>query len=293
MTFDHIYYFLMVVECKSFSHAAENLFISQSTLSKQIKSLESELNKQLLVRRGAQIELTASGKLFLQFAKKVTQEYQNLLCQLPQNNERKTSILRIGVLPLLIEYELMDIISRFQIQHEHIHLILSEDNQLKLINMLDNHQLDVAIAWSDLIPSYKYDFFPIDYDSLCIVCHRNNHIADENSLSIKDIKDEQLAMLNEDSGINHLFYNACIREGFSPSTVFTSNRHSHLLGIIEENTNVLSVFPRKMINLEAYHNIKTIPLRDKIDTTISLIRRKEANPHLNEFFAWWKECTSL
>jgi len=289
MTFDHLRYFLAIVEYKSFSLAAENLFISQSSLSKQIKSLEIELKKQLFIRSGAQIELTASGKLFFEFAKKVSKEYYDFLEYLPKNNGRKVHILRLGVLPLLLEYNFLDIISRFQVRHDHIQFVLSEDNQLKLIQMLDNHQLDAVIARSDFAPMHKYEFITINRDVLCAVFSRKHRLAGAESLSLNEIKNEQLAMIEEKSGIYQLLLNACIEEGFTPSIVFTSNRHGHLLGVLKGNSSVLSVLPSKLVNLELNPDLLSIPLKKKIYTTISLIRRKEMNLYLDEFFAWWND----
>jgi len=132
MTFDHVDYFLSIVEYKSFSRAADELYLSQSSLSKQIKSLENELGKQLFARQGAQIELTSYGKLFWEFAKKVSREYQNFISQLPQDNTVQMYTLRLGVLPLLFEYNLMGIILKFQMVHDNIQLMLFEDNQAML-----------------------------------------------------------------------------------------------------------------------------------------------------------------
>ena len=63
MTMEQIDFFLMTVRCDTFLEAAENLHIAQSTLSKQIQKLESELNLTLFDRTRRQAVLTPAGKL--------------------------------------------------------------------------------------------------------------------------------------------------------------------------------------------------------------------------------------
>lgn len=64
MTMEQIDFFLMTVRCDTFLEAAENLHIAQSTLSKQIQKLESELNLTLFDRTRRQAVLTPAGELF-------------------------------------------------------------------------------------------------------------------------------------------------------------------------------------------------------------------------------------
>lgn len=68
MTLEQIDFFLMAVRCDTFLEAAENLHIAQSTLSKQIQKLETELNLPLFDRTRRQAVLTPAGELFLQEA---------------------------------------------------------------------------------------------------------------------------------------------------------------------------------------------------------------------------------
>ena len=68
MTMEQIDFFLMTVRCDTFLEAAENLHIAQSTLSKQIQKLESELNLTLFDRTRRQAVLTPAGELFCQEA---------------------------------------------------------------------------------------------------------------------------------------------------------------------------------------------------------------------------------
>lgn len=89
MTLEQIDFFLMAVRCDTFLEAAENLHIAQSTLSKQIQKLETELNLPLFDRTRRQAVLTPAGELFLQEAAELSLQYHQMLpknASLPGNH---------------------------------------------------------------------------------------------------------------------------------------------------------------------------------------------------------------
>jgi len=84
MTFEQFSYFLAVAKHGSFSLAADELFISQSSLSKQIKALESDLGNVLINRKSYPITLTPAGKHFVKLAMGLTKDYKDMLFQMSQ-----------------------------------------------------------------------------------------------------------------------------------------------------------------------------------------------------------------
>mgnify|MGYP001061842934 CR=1 FL=1 len=102
MLFKQMKYFMTVIDCNSFTEAAEQCFISQSAISQQIKSLEKELGVELLVRENRQFTLTPAGEYFYRHGKVVLDEIEDFkeetiaLRQLPfYKNYRKLSYMLI------------------------------------------------------------------------------------------------------------------------------------------------------------------------------------------------------
>ena len=79
MEIDTLRCFLAVVRCKSFNRAAVELFISPSTVSRRIASLEKEFGKALFRRSSVEIELTEAGQRLLPKAEKTLEQYEELL----------------------------------------------------------------------------------------------------------------------------------------------------------------------------------------------------------------------
>jgi len=90
MEMKQVKYFLTVAELGSFSAAADNLYISQSSLSKQIMALEKELGFALFDRSKRMIVLTEAGATFRKYARRLHDEYEEMLDNLKQYKRAPT-----------------------------------------------------------------------------------------------------------------------------------------------------------------------------------------------------------
>ena len=98
MNLNQLQYVLSVAEHRSFSLAAESLFISQSTLSQQIMNLESELGVKLFLRTTRDVQITEAGRAFLEEAAEILRRTNEVMCK--NNNEEMFVTVWIGILEL-------------------------------------------------------------------------------------------------------------------------------------------------------------------------------------------------
>ena len=96
MDINHIRYVMAVAEEKNFSKAAEKLFITQPTLSLQIKKLETELGFPLFVRNTKNVELTSYGKQFVEQAKPVLDDFNQFDKWIVQTRQLRNASLTFG-----------------------------------------------------------------------------------------------------------------------------------------------------------------------------------------------------
>ena len=117
-------YFLIVADTGSFSAAAQALYISQSSLSKQILALEKELDFQLFDRSKRKIALTPAGETFLKHARSLHSAYQTMLGEVAQY--KNTPALMIVAIPVIAQYGITTCIAEFKTSHPDIQLTLEE-----------------------------------------------------------------------------------------------------------------------------------------------------------------------
>jgi DNA-binding transcriptional LysR family regulator len=275
MDYDQIKYFLAIANFGGFSKAAEEVFVSQSSLSKQIKALENELGTELFIRGHSTVELTEPGKDFLDFAEKANYLYDELLTNISKYSFGKFSSIRIGSIPIISTHGLANLFAKFQSCNEKINIALYEKEQHAIMYMLNSNQIDVAIVRTDQLAMDKYDALSCCRDELVIVCRDKNPVSKKATARLQDLQYEKIVLLDSKSSLYHLCISEFTKCGLSPKIILTTTRHQVLLEMISEDLGI-SLLPRKLVDLKNYPQLRIVELQDMIYSNISLIKTKEA-----------------
>ena len=145
MNFQSIQYFLQVARKRSFSQAAEELFITQQTLSASIAALEKELGCKLFVR-DIPLELTYGGEQFLQYAASFQRNYDHMLRDFAQIGAGIRGRLRVGVAMNRGRFLMPRLIHAFHETHPMVEVAVVEGKNDMLLESLREGEIDVAIA---------------------------------------------------------------------------------------------------------------------------------------------------
>lgn len=139
-------YFVTVAETQHFGRAAERCFVSQPTLSGQIKKLEEELGVTLFERTNKSVTLTPAGEDLLDRARRVLGEVDAFNQQARSFRDPLVGPLRIGMLPTLSPYLLPLVLAPLRESAPHLRLILIEEITDHLIHRLQHREIDVALV---------------------------------------------------------------------------------------------------------------------------------------------------
>ena len=170
MTTTQIKYFLAILEYNSFSAAAAEMYISQSSLSKQIKALENEIGISLFIRANNKVWLSAGGKLFLEYAKEFNTSYESMKKRFAAlEDDSPSGYVSLGTLPLMADYHITEKLVHFQ-KNSNIQVNISEADQNFILKMLRTQKLDLAILRLDYLSPEIYEFYPIQNDNFVFVC---------------------------------------------------------------------------------------------------------------------------
>ena len=136
---------------KSFSRAAQNLYISQPSLSARVKKVEEQIGFPLFDRSTNPLQLTEVGKAYIEAAEEIFQIEQRMENYINNLSTLKTGSLSIGASNLFAAYVLPPIITSFKQKFPDVDIQITEGNTTQLETMLGSNSLDFVID------NYHYD----------------------------------------------------------------------------------------------------------------------------------------
>ena len=146
MIADPLKIFVTVVEHKNFSRAAEELYLSQPSVSLQIRNLENELGTKLINRSPKHLDLTQSGEIFYGYAKNILLLYDKAKEEIDQLSNVVTGGLKIGASNTIGEYILPFVLAEFATQFPNVGIETSISNTEEISQAVRTNHLDLALV---------------------------------------------------------------------------------------------------------------------------------------------------
>jgi DNA-binding transcriptional LysR family regulator len=138
-------YFIAVAENGSVTGAAQQLSVSQSTVTEAVKGLEEELGVQLIERQARGVALSYKGQQFLRHARRILTEVSDAQRALRSQEAPLAGALHLGVTTLVAGYCLSDLLARFRRVFPGVQVSVVEDTRDYLEHLLLNGEIDVAV----------------------------------------------------------------------------------------------------------------------------------------------------
>ena len=200
MTLTELKYIVAVARERHFGRAAEACFVSQPTLSVAIKKLEEELGTQIFERRSNEVTMTPVGERIVGQAQKVLDEAGRIKEIARQGKDPLVGPLRLGVIYTIGPYLLPGLVRQLLKDAPEMPLLLTENFTVKLMELLKNGEIDVAIMALPL-PQTGLLLQPV-YDEPFIVAMPRHHAwTKRKSIPSEDLKKETMLLL----GTGHCF----------------------------------------------------------------------------------------
>ncbi len=258
LEFRQLKYFCEVARLAHFSKAAQNLFISQSALSQQIRILEEELGvnlfdpeKRLKMRK---VELTAEGKSFykdaLEIIKLADEAVKNV------QNKGKTAVLRIGFFKLAFRESILEIIQRIKSRVEGSEIRIEEFSTIEGVqNGLLEGKIDLGMT---LLPLKDKQLQARVYqkDYLSVIVSRDHPLSDSDIIHLDQLKDEKWVIINKPL---HPYFDyiegLCKKAGFSRQENIVQEVSSHEMLCSLVSLNIGIAFMPNLYDLQNEPNI--------------------------------------
>ena len=189
-------YFVKLADLKHFSRAAEACFVSQPTLSTQIRKLEEELGVQLVERAPRRVMLTAVGQDVAERARRVLNDIDQIKLAARSSGNPAEGQLRLGLFPTLAPYLLPHTVPLIRKSYPSLKLQLAEEKTEEVLRLLHSGELDAALL-----------ALPIDDDGLdmevlfrepfVLAMPAGHRLAGKNEIELDDLEGRELLLLDE------------------------------------------------------------------------------------------------
>ncbi|MFI6769350.1 transcriptional regulator CynR [Streptomyces sp. NPDC050355] len=270
----HLRYLLAVAEHGSFTRAAEDLHISQPTLSQQVKQLERTVGVQLLDRTGRTVRLTDAGEVYVHHAQRALRDLAAAERAVLDVSDLSRGHLRLAATPTFTAYLIGPLVAELHARHPGITLDVKEMTQDRIASRLLADELDLGIAFHGAHPP-GITATPLFTETLGLVVGAGPPAADRaEPLSPRDLGERQLALLSGDFATRGHIDTYFAAHGVRPRIAVESNSIQALAEIVQR-TSLATVLPDAVTHdhprLSPLRLSPALPAR-----TVSLLRRENA-----------------
>lgn len=286
MTTEQLKYFLVVEKHMSFTSAAEELSISQPSLSKHIQALEYEMGALLFNRNTRNVTLTAAGKDFLTHARFLNNYYNKMLQSMKQFSPNQKRNIVLASVPVMRIYKITEMIAKFVEEQPNITVDIIEEDTSAVIRSLKSYKVDVAYSSHYNLQESGFNIFPIMKDDLVLIVHKDNHLADRVEINLEEAANENFLFLSSETAVYNFGIDQCQRAGFAPNPVNAIQSNMNIETIVDlvgMNFGV-SLILRKTAEYYTNPDVRVIKLIDRPMMHSALITRDENIPQVIKAF---------
>jgi LysR family transcriptional regulator, low CO2-responsive transcriptional regulator len=207
--------FLAVAESSSFSRAAEMSFLTQSTVSQHISSLEGEFDLKLFDRTGKGAMLTEAGKLLLLHAGRLVAEAREIRVNLNRFKGLEQAVLRIGGSNIPGSYMVPGFLPLFQQLNPGVTIILIQGDSRETMERLKQEEVELAITGSRYAEE-DFEFAPLTPDKIVLVVNAKHRWHGRESVTPEQLLGEPFIFREPGSGTDRTVRAALTGAGLSP-----------------------------------------------------------------------------
>ena len=298
MTLTELKYIVAIARERHFSRAADACFVSQPTLSVAIKKLEDELNVQIFERGTSEISVTPIGQQIIAQAQRVLEQTQAIREIAKQGKDPLIGPIRLGVIYTIGPYLLPSLVKQMIKMAPQMPLMLQENFTLKLIELLKQGEIDVAVIALPF-PETGLVMRPLYDEPFVVALPKGHPWQQQTSIDANDLKQETMLLLGNGHCFRDHVLGVCpelmrfsqnadgIQKTFEGSSLETI-RHMVASGI------GITVLPCTSVPAEQIGKHKITQHKNAVDhAMLSYIPFKEPAPDRRVVLAWRKSFTRM
>jgi len=189
-------YLVAVADTRHFGRAAERSFVSQPTLSAQLKKLEDYLGVQLIERAPKRVQLTAAGEEIVERARRILDASEEIVELARGHRDPLAGRIRLALLPTIGPYLLPNVAARLRKQLPRLELMLYEYQTDPMLEKLHSGEIDVGVLALP-VQMDGLDSYELYREPFTVAMPAGHKLAQRNSIKVDDLNHETLLLLED------------------------------------------------------------------------------------------------
>lgn len=249
--------FREIASCRSFSHAAAALHISQPSLTAAVKNLEQALGARLFNRTTRRVELTDAGRELLPTVERVVAELEMARENVADLASVRRGRVAIGALPSMSADLVPRVLLSFSRMYPEIDVKLKDAVAGKLIDLVRSGEVDFAIGSEEASPDIQFEL--ISHDTMHLVCCASHRFARRRQVAWTEIADEHFIAMGHGSSVRHATDLAFATIGRVKAAEYDVSLLSTMFGLARAGLGV-TVLPNTVFEAFNVDGVAQIPL---------------------------------
>jgi LysR family hydrogen peroxide-inducible transcriptional activator len=230
-------YFVALADLQHFGRAASACFVSQPTLSTQIRKLEDELGVALVERAPRKVMLTPAGREIAERARRIVSDVEQMKEAARRSQDPEAGTVRLGIFPTLGPYLLPHVVPRIRARFPKLELLLVEEKSDVLLARLREGRLDAGLLALPVHDEQLHAEFLFEEPFLLAVPEQHP-LASRDSLTLKDLADQRLLLLEDGHCLRGHALDVCQLAGSGEKTGFQATSLETLRQMVAANVGV-------------------------------------------------------
>ncbi len=272
-------YLVALANLRHFSKAAEQCYVSQPTLSTQIRKLEEELDVQLVERSPRQVMLTRVGEEIVERARSILGEVDAMQAIARRSRDPHSGTLRLGIFPTLAPYFLPHVIPEIRRRYSRLTLRLFEEKTEDILAMLEQGRLDAGLLALPVTNDHLMTRLLFE-EPFVLAMPEHHRLAERERISMDDLESEELLLLEDGHCLRDQALEVCQMAGAHERLDFHATSMETLRQMVAANTGI-TLMP-------------TLAVKPPVAPTDNLVSRPFVHPGPTRRIAMaWRKSSAL
>ena len=258
MNLNHLSYFRVLAKLEHYTQAAEELSITQPSLSHAMSALEKDLGTYLFEKQGRNIKLTKYGKIYYEYVDKALSELERGEKKLKELTNVSTGTIELGYIYTLGPNFVPKLIKNFTNadENKNIKFLFGRGTTQSLIKDLKEEKYDMVFC-SLVDDEPDIEFIPIANEELVVIVSNEHPLAKNEFIDLSEVGNYPFIGFSEKSGIRSLISDLFKEVDINPNIICEVEEDNAVAGLVEINYGI-AVVPK--ISSLKYYNVKVLPI---------------------------------